>query len=378
MGPPGLWGPIEGGPPERQASDRGGDDDDAAAAAAMAHQQQQQLLLLLLLHQPFDDAGILLLGTFSLVCLDIEFDHPLNDRLTELLLFRQKTDRCNDDDDGAQDMRVLIQLLNEISSLTGADTKSSQAKKETEETEETISSEGGPLLPFLGFRVKIYISREEGVQVRALRSIEEGEEVVVSYIDETLPLHDRQRLLNEATEALLLLMKAPECSNEIQLEVLLLPMRCCSHCHLHSSCCRRRSCGVLFLPAADAAVDVAELRAVAAAAFVAAVACWCYRSYLLLLYLPSSTKAHKSIQFASLQQQQQQQQKQQHQQQLLQQQQQKRELTTLVISRQLLTSLCLASQSSSSTSSNSNSGYCNSNNSPAATAATGAATAAAL
>ncbi|KAL8442573.1 hypothetical protein Emag_006344 [Eimeria magna] len=169
-----------------------------------------------------------LVGTFSLVCLDVEFDHPLNNRLNDLVpKWRQRLQQPsrqtpggnNDVDEETKGTRLLIQLLSEVSSLTCANNKAldMQVEKKTEETRGG-RPEGGPFLPFLGWGLFAFGSMTNhscwpnaesdfplprpSLEVRALRPIQEGEEVVVSYIDETLPLHDRQRLLNEGLHAL--------------------------------------------------------------------------------------------------------------------------------------------------------------------------------
>ncbi|OEH78418.1 hypothetical protein cyc_07490 [Cyclospora cayetanensis] len=96
---------------------------------------------------------------------------------------------------------------------------------------------GAPLLPFIGAGLFAFGSLtnhscwpnaeadfplpKPSLEVRALRPIAEGEEVVISYIDESLSLHERQKILQTATEALLVLMKAPECADGAQLEDLL-------------------------------------------------------------------------------------------------------------------------------------------------------------
>ncbi|KAL8272794.1 hypothetical protein Esti_003268 [Eimeria stiedai] len=224
-------------------------------------------------------------GTFSLVCLDVEFDHPLNSRLAKLLpKWRERLQQPSDKEEGgghsqiagsssppdedAKETRMLIQvsrLLDEVSALTCGNNGALDAQ-EKEKGETKGGPEGGPLLPFLGWGLFFFGSMTNhscwpnaesdfplprpSLEVRALRPIQEGEEVVLSYIDETLPLHERQRLLKEnynfsctcarcvveATEALLLLMKVPACSDKAQLEVLpllvlvLLPLRCCCCC----------------------------------------------------------------------------------------------------------------------------------------------------
>ncbi|CDJ58271.1 hypothetical protein EMWEY_00014780 [Eimeria maxima] len=58
------------------------------------------------------------------------------------------------------------------------------------------------------------------LEVRALRPIDKGEEVTVSYIEESLPLHQRREALQKAAEALLVVMKVPECSDSRKLEEL--------------------------------------------------------------------------------------------------------------------------------------------------------------
>ncbi|KAL8427280.1 hypothetical protein Efla_002718 [Eimeria flavescens] len=173
----------------------------------------------------------------------------------------------------ARAAHTVVKLLEKVASLTRCSGGGAPAASATKARAGSDSFEG-PLLVFLGwglFRLGSMTNHScwpnaefdfplprPSLEVRALRPIQEGEEVVVSYIDESLPLHQRQQLLKQhygfsctcprcvvevsvsqadvrgptpaaalsfrgstATEALLALMKAPEGSDEIQLEELL-------------------------------------------------------------------------------------------------------------------------------------------------------------
>ncbi|CDJ33227.1 uncharacterized protein EMH_0052570 [Eimeria mitis] len=150
-----------------------------------------------------------LLGTFALVCLDVEFPHPLNRRLLDLQRALSRfSHRRPDHPEGLSGVPI------EVPPPSGPLQGSSPELQDTSAEDE----QHAPVLR----------------KVRALRSIDAEEEVTVSYIDEALPLHERRQMLQkhygfsctcprcvvEATEALLVVMKAPECADGAKLEEL--------------------------------------------------------------------------------------------------------------------------------------------------------------
>ncbi|CDJ65680.1 hypothetical protein, conserved [Eimeria necatrix] len=239
-----------------------------------------------------------LMGTFALVCLDVEFPHPLNSRLlafkwrspvvhplissfqsqdsqlgalqlTEEALVRvpQKGLRDYLENVTAEDANaehILGHLLQEVHEITRWNEADEACQVEVEDTEGSLEvgvlaadSAGtlrlpwrAPLLPFIGWGLfqlgsmtnhscwpnaeSDFPLSKPALEVRALRPIKNGEEVTVSYIDEALPLHERRQILQanygfsctcprcvvEATEALLVLRKVPECLDDNRLNEL--------------------------------------------------------------------------------------------------------------------------------------------------------------
>ncbi|XP_026193623.1 uncharacterized protein LOC34623446 [Cyclospora cayetanensis] len=222
-----------------------------------------------------------LMGCFALVCLDVEYVHPLNRRLEAFyrnvlgtasspldsfwglqpdapqssVSSEERLEKKAQEAAEADAVEVLKGLLrdvyvvtrwNEEETLDAFEAGVSQGSDALRE-----DFRGAPLLPFIGAGLFAFGSLtnhscwpnaeadfplpKPSLEVRALRPIAEGEEVVISYIDESLSLHERQKILQtnygfsctcprcvvEATEALLVLMKAPECADGAQLEDLL-------------------------------------------------------------------------------------------------------------------------------------------------------------
>ncbi|CBZ51994.1 conserved hypothetical protein [Neospora caninum Liverpool] len=151
-----------------------------------------------------------LLGTFDLVNVDIEFDNPLNARLASSRLsslwrckplFRlgKRIAACEDAED------------DEDQEIQGGRSPTDGSEAAGAEEEEWKALVGDLLPPFMGiglFRAVSmtnhscwpnaevdYPSLTKTAQVTALRDIAQDEQVLLSYIDETLPLASRQRLL---------------------------------------------------------------------------------------------------------------------------------------------------------------------------------------
>ncbi|CDJ47120.1 hypothetical protein, conserved [Eimeria brunetti] len=224
-----------------------------------------------------------LLGTFSLVCLDVEFPHPLNRRLVDLqrtlFLLRYRREEIPEglcgvplevlapsgvcqrpslrlQDVSAEDEQhafLLRKFLKEVHAITRWDDDDAGPEEPGSpeaSADPSVYTWGAPLLPFIGwglFRLGSMTNHScwpnaeadfplhsTALEVRALRPIDMEEEVTVSYIDEALPLHQRRQILQkhygftctcprcvvEAAEALLVVMRAPECSDGAKLEEL--------------------------------------------------------------------------------------------------------------------------------------------------------------
>ncbi|CDI83488.1 hypothetical protein, conserved [Eimeria acervulina] len=173
-----------------------------------------------------------LLGTFSLVCLDVEFPHPLNRRLLDLQRNLSLFSRCHrgfpeassgvpvevaspSEDITAEDVQqlpLLRKLLEEVHAITRWD-DGDEDPEVTGTPEAPAVTLRAPLLPFIGwglFRLGSMTNHScwpnaeadfpldsAALEVRALRPIGRGEEVTVSYIDEALSLHQRRQTLQE-------------------------------------------------------------------------------------------------------------------------------------------------------------------------------------
>ncbi|KYF41096.1 putative histone lysine methyltransferase, SET [Toxoplasma gondii ARI] len=147
-----------------------------------------------------------LLGTFELVNVDIEFDSPLNARVASALSLRP----C----------KALLRLVKKVVACEDViDAESLEAgargaldrDSNSEDMEEWKTLVEDLLPPFLGVGLFRAVSMTNhscwpnaevdypfltnAAQVTALRDIAEKEEILLSYIDESLPLAERQRLL---------------------------------------------------------------------------------------------------------------------------------------------------------------------------------------